>query len=96
MLMTSSFQCLTRPRRRTPPQPVTVLSQIKPKAPSSNFVCVDICSTQPLCRGIGLYSRHFVAARINAPAVVFTLDHFVTTQRTMGWTKSLLDPGDYE
>jgi len=38
--------------------------------------------------GYTLYSRHFVASRINAPcvmvAVVFTLDHFVTTQRTMG------------
>jgi len=50
-----------------------------------------------LSRCVAVYSRHFVASRINAPAavvvVVFTLDHFVTTQRTMGWTKSLLDPG---
>ena len=48
-----------------------------------------------LSRCVAVYSRHFVASRINAPAVVvavvFTLDHFVTTQRTMGWTKSLLD-----
>jgi len=41
-----------------------------------------------------VYSRHFVASRINAlaavvVAVVFTLDHIVTTQTTMGWTKSL-------
>ena len=47
-----------------------------------------------LSRCVAVYSRHFVASRINAPAivvaVVFTLDHFVTTQRTMGWTKSLL------
>ena len=42
---------------------------------------------------VAVYSRHFVASRINAPAVVvvFTLDHFVTSQRTMGCTKSLLD-----
>ena len=44
--------------------------------------------------GDPVYSRHFVASRINAPAaavvaVVFTLDHIVTTQTTMGWTKSL-------
>jgi len=49
-----------------------------------------------LSRCVAVYSRHFVASRINAPAivvaVVFTLDHFVTTQRTMGWTKSALDP----
>ena len=48
-----------------------------------------------LSRCVAVYSRHFVASRINAPAavvaVVFTLDHIVTTQRTMGWTKSLLD-----
>ena len=48
-----------------------------------------------LSRCVAVYSRHFVASRINAPAVVaavvFTLDHFVTTQTTMGWTKSLLD-----
>jgi len=59
------------------------------------FTCVDVCSTQPLCRG-RLYSRHFVASRINAPAVVavgFTLDHIVTTQTTMGRTKSLLYHG---
>jgi len=44
-----------------------------------------------LSRCVAVYSRHFVAARINAPvAVVFTLDHIVTTQTTMGWTKSLL------
>ena len=49
-----------------------------------------------LSRCVAVYSRHFVASRINAPAVVvvvavvFTLDHYVTTQRTMGWTKSLL------
>jgi len=47
-------------------------------------------------RCVAVYSRHFVASRINAPAVVvavvFTLDHFVTTQTTMAWTKSLLDP----
>ena len=56
------------------------------------FTWVDVCSTQPLCR-----SRHFVASRINAPAVVvvFTLDHFVTTQRTTGRTKSLLDPRSF-
>jgi len=51
-----------------------------------------------LSRYVAVYSRHFVASHINAPAVVvavvFTLDHFVTTQRTMGWTKSLLDPSD--
>ena len=41
--------------------------------------------------GDPVYSRHFVASRINAPAavVVFTLDHIVTAQTTMGWTKSL-------
>jgi len=48
-----------------------------------------------LSRCVAVYSRHFVASRINAPAavvaVVFTLDRFVTTQRTMGWTKSSLD-----
>jgi len=46
-----------------------------------------------LSRCVAVYSRHFVASRINAPVVVvvFTFDHFVTTQRTMGWTKSLLD-----
>jgi len=48
-----------------------------------------------LSRCVAVCSRHFVASRINAPAVVvavvFTLDHFVTTQRTMGRTKSLLD-----
>jgi len=47
-----------------------------------------------LSRCVAVYSRHFVASRIDAPAavvaVVFTLDHFVTTQTTMGWTKSLL------
>jgi len=48
-----------------------------------------------LSRCVAVYSRHVVASRINAPAVVvvavvFTLDHYVTTQRTMGWTKSLL------
>ena len=54
-----------------------------------------------LSRCVTVYSRHFVASRINAPvvvvAVVFTLDHIVTTQTTMGWTKSLLylaDPAD--
>ena len=40
-----------------------------------------------------VYSRHVVASRINTPAVVvavvFTLDHIVTTHTTMGWTKSL-------
>jgi len=50
-----------------------------------------------LSRWVAVYSRHFVASRINAPAavvvaVVFTQDHSVTTQRTMGWTKSLHDP----
>ena len=46
-----------------------------------------------LSRCVAEYSRHFVPSRINAPAVVFvfTLDHFVTAQRTVGWTKSLLD-----
>jgi len=43
-----------------------------------------------LSRSVAVYSRHFVASRINAPAVVvavvFTLDHIVTTQTTMGWT----------
>jgi len=48
-----------------------------------------------LSRWVAVYSRHFVASRINAPAVVFTLDHFVTTQRTIGWTKSLRDPGPF-
>jgi len=47
-----------------------------------------------LSRCVAVYSRHFVASRINAlavvVAVVFTLDHIVTTQTTMGWTKSLL------
>jgi len=47
-----------------------------------------------LSRCVAVYSRHFVASRINAPfvvvAVVFTLDHIVTTETTMGWTKSLL------
>jgi len=51
-----------------------------------------------LSRCVAVYSRHFVASRINAPAVVvavvFTLDHIVTTRTTMGWTKSLLDPLD--
>ena len=46
--------------------------------------------------GDPVYSRHVVASRINAPAVVvavvFTLDHIVTTQTTMGWTKSLQYP----
>jgi len=72
----------------------------------SMFTWVDVCSTQllneyvmlcyELSRCVAVYSRHFVASRINAPAVVvaavFTLDHFVTTQTTMAWTKSLLDP----
>ena len=53
-----------------------------------------------LSRCVAVYSRHFVASRINAPAVVvvavFTLDHFVTTQRTVGWTESLLDLADAE
>ena len=44
---------------------------------------------------VSRYSRHFVASRINAlavvVAVVFTVDHIVTIQRTMGWTKSLID-----
>jgi len=48
-----------------------------------------------LSRCVAVYSRHFVASRINAPAVVvavvYSLDHFVTTQTTMAWTKSLLD-----
>jgi len=46
-----------------------------------------------LSRCVAVYSRHFVASRINAPAavVVFTLAHFVTTQKTMGWTKSSID-----
>ena len=44
-----------------------------------------------LSRCVAVYSRHFVASRINAGpavvvAVVFTLDHIVTTQRTIGWT----------
>jgi len=47
-----------------------------------------------LSRCVAVYSRHFVASHINAPAVVvavvFTFDHIVTTQTTMGWTKSLL------
>ena len=47
-----------------------------------------------LSRCVAVYSRHFVASRIDAPAVVvavvFTLDHIVTTQTTMGWTESLL------
>jgi len=47
-----------------------------------------------LSRCVAVYSRHFVASRINAPAavvaVVFTLDRIVTTPKTMGWTKSLL------
>jgi len=47
-----------------------------------------------LSRCVAIYSQHFVASRINTPTVVvvvvFTLDHFVTTQRTMAWTKSLL------
>ena len=47
-----------------------------------------------LSRCVAVYSRHFVASCINAPAVVvavvFTLDHIVTTQTTMVWTKSLL------
>ena len=51
-----------------------------------------------LSRCVAVYSRHFVASRINAlavvVAVVFSSDHFVTTQTTMGWTKSLLDRGD--
>jgi len=42
---------------------------------------------------VAVYSRHFVASRIDAPvavvAVVFTLDLIVTTQTTMGWTESL-------
>jgi len=42
---------------------------------------------------VGISSRH---ASTPGPAVVvavvFTLDHFVTTQTTMGWTESLLDP----
>ena len=43
-----------------------------------------------LSRCVAVYSRHFVASRIDAPvAVVFTLDHIVTTQTTMGWTESL-------
>ena len=49
-----------------------------------------------LSRCVAVYSRHFVASRIYAPvavvAVVFTLDHIVTTQTTMGWTESLLYP----
>jgi len=51
-----------------------------------------------LSRCVAVYSRHSVASRINAPAaavvvaVVFTLDHIVTTQTTMGWTESLLYP----
>jgi len=40
-----------------------------------------------LSRCVAVYSRHFVVSRINAPAVVFSLDHFVTTQKT----KSLLN-----
>ena len=48
-----------------------------------------------LSRCVAVYSRHFVASRVNAPAVVvavvFTLDHFVTTERTIAWAKSLLD-----
>jgi len=44
-----------------------------------------------LSRCVAVYSRHFVASHINAPvAVVFTLDHIVTIQTKMGWTKSLL------
>ena len=45
-----------------------------------------------LSRCVAVYSRHFVASRIDAPvavvAVVFTLDHIVTTETTMGWTES--------
>jgi len=58
------------------------------------FIWVDVCSTQPLCRDIGLQSA-FRSVTHQRPAVVvavvFTLDHFVTTQRTMEWTKSLLN-----
>jgi len=50
-----------------------------------------------LSRCVAVYSRHFVASRINAPVVVvaimFTFDHIVTTQTTMGWTKLLLYHG---
>jgi len=55
------------------------------------------CSTQPLCRDtVGISSRHASTPPAVVVAVVFTLDHFVTTQRTMrqrtmGWTKSLQD-----
>ena len=51
-----------------------------------------------LSRCVAVYSRHFVASRINAPtvvvAVVFTLHHCVTTQTTVGRTKSLRDQPD--
>jgi len=51
-----------------------------------------------LSRCVAVYSRHFVASRIDAPvvvaAVVFTLDHFITTQTTMGWTESLHYPSN--
>ena len=55
---------------------------------------MDIFSSLLNVQCVAVYSQHFVASRINAPAAVvaavFTLDHIVTTQTTMGWTKSLL------
>jgi len=46
---------------------------------------------------VAVYSRHFVTSCINAVvvAVVFSLDHIVTTQTTMGWTESLLYETDW-
>jgi len=49
----------------------------------SMFTWVDVCSTQPLCCGIQSAFRRVTHQR-PAVVVVFTLDHFVTTQRTMG------------
>ena len=44
-----------------------------------------------MCRGIKSAFRRITHQRLAVVvAVVFTLYHFVTTQRTMGWTKSLL------
>ena len=61
---------------------------------NANQMQVGSMFAAQLSRCVAVYSRHFVASRINAPAVVvavvFTLDHIVTTKTTMGWTKSLL------
>ena len=48
-----------------------------------------------LSRCVAVYSRHFVNAPAVVVAVVFTLDHTVTTRTTMGWTESLLYHGVY-